>query len=83
MLCRVCNPMLSASECQLKANNLEIAARSASPDNRILYLQAAAEWRRKAHEILMEQSDPYLDQLATACSQQPDTQAGDQTPSAD
>ena len=57
--------MLSASECQLKANNLEIAARSASPDNRILYLQAAAEWRRKAHEILMEQ-DAYRNAFLTA-----------------
>lgn len=55
--------MISASECQLKANNLEMAARSASPDNRMLYLQAAAEWRRRAHEILMEQPDPYMEGL--------------------
>jgi hypothetical protein len=64
--------MISASECQLKANNLEIAARSATPDNRMLYLQAAAEWRRRAHEILMEQSDPYMDSMAQAASAKPD-----------
>jgi hypothetical protein len=58
--------MISASECHLKANNLEIAARSASPDNRMLYLQAAAELRRKAHEILMEQPDPYMEGLGEA-----------------
>jgi hypothetical protein len=63
--------MLSASECHLKANNLEIAARTATPDNRMLYLQAASEWRRRAHEILMEQSDPYMDSLADASRQQP------------
>lgn len=60
--------MISASECHLKANNLEIAARSASPDNKMLYLQAAAEWRRKAHDILMEQSDPYMQGLVEAGS---------------
>jgi hypothetical protein len=64
--------MISASECQLKANNLEIAARSASPDNRMLYIQAAAEWRRRAHEILMEQPDPYMDGVAEAASGQPE-----------
>jgi hypothetical protein len=64
--------MISASECQLKANNLEIAARSATPDNRMLYLQAAAELRRRAHDILMEQSDPYMDGLSDDAPGQPD-----------
>ena len=55
--------MISASECLLKANNLEIAAKSASSDNRMLYLQAAAEWRRRAHDLLMRQTDPSMEQL--------------------
>jgi len=69
--------MLSASECHLKANNLEIAARSASPDNRMLYIQAAAEWRRKAHDILMDQADPYmgaLDEPAATQADSPDSE---------
>jgi hypothetical protein len=56
--------MLSASECLLKANNLEMAARTAGPHDQVLYLQAAAEWRMKARKADTERPDPFLGDLA-------------------
>lgn len=72
--------MISASECLLKANNLEIAARSATKDNRMLYLRAAAEWRRRAHRLLMEQSDPIE---GLGLDPRPGPEAAEETRSAD
>lgn len=54
--------MLSSSECLLKANNFEIAARMAPPGDRMVYLEQAAHWRRLAHEIQVERLGPFAGQ---------------------
>ncbi len=56
--------MLSASECLLKANNFEIAARMAPPGDRMVFLEQASHWRRLAHEIQVERLGPFAGQDA-------------------
>lgn len=51
--------MLSASECLLKANNFEIAAKMAPPGERMVYFEQAVHWRRLAHEIQVERLGPF------------------------
>lgn len=54
--------MLSASECLLKANNFEIAAKMAPPGDRLVYFEQAMHWRRLAHEIQVERLGPFAGQ---------------------
>jgi hypothetical protein len=50
--------MITASECLLKASNLEIAARMSPPGERMGYLEQASHWRQLAHELQMERFGP-------------------------
>lgn len=50
--------MFTPSEALLKANNYEMAARMAAPDQRMSYLVQAAHWRQLAHELQMERFGP-------------------------
>jgi hypothetical protein len=51
--------MLTPSECLLKANNYEMAAKMAPPEDRMMYLQQASHWRQLAHELQMERFGPF------------------------
>ncbi len=51
--------MPTHSDCLLKANNYEMAARMADPADRMIYLQQAALWRQLAHELQMERFGPF------------------------
>lgn len=50
--------MITSSECLLKANNYEMAAKMAPPGDRMMYLQQASHWRQLAHELQMERFGP-------------------------
>ncbi|MFT3724407.1 MAG: hypothetical protein QM773_12550 [Hyphomonadaceae bacterium] len=50
--------MLTPSECLLKANNYEMAAKMAAPEDRMMYLLHASHWRQLAHELQMERFGP-------------------------
>jgi hypothetical protein len=45
--------MLTASECLLKADNYELAARLAPEGRRMGLLEQAAMWRKRAFELQM------------------------------
>lgn len=51
--------MHTPSECLLKAENYEIAAKMAPDSERMLYVEQAIHWRRLAHELHMERFGPF------------------------